>query len=270
MTAAARLPPELERAIFELAAHTDRTAIPKLLRVAQRVLIWLEPLLYRVLRFDGANPSVTQLEAIKAKPASFLASAVRHVNFDGNVSLDVVKSILESCPGIVNLGLGWELGNPTFSPVLGNMRIQRLSANLRELFRRDGESAVDLEHPMFNSVTHLELLDDLGTKTEVWMKRLSTLSTLTHLSFSPPDGDNLPLMQNILAATPRIQVLLISFFFGEEEDARLVAARIKFVDARLVVGMYGDYRADWERGARGGDDQWIRADGFVARKGAGK
>ncbi|KAJ6516533.1 hypothetical protein C8R47DRAFT_1063238 [Mycena vitilis] len=44
-----RLPAELERYVFEQVALSRTVAIPRLLRVAQRVKIWIEPLLYRTI-----------------------------------------------------------------------------------------------------------------------------------------------------------------------------------------------------------------------------
>ncbi|KAJ7699025.1 hypothetical protein B0H17DRAFT_1196611 [Mycena rosella] len=268
-----RLPPELERGIFELAADTYPTTIPTLLQVAQRVRIWVEPLLYRVLRLDILSPhlAVKLLQTIKAKPPQFAASSVQHVlllhsSFGDRFNSDV-ESLLESCPSIINLAFIGGSAHISILPLLGNMHVQRLTVRLGDLFSDDRDpDAIDLGHPMFGSMTHLDLLDDLRG----WMQRFSTLPALTHLAFTGPHLENLPIMQGILEASPRIQVLLLSFFFGEEDDARLVAARIKFVDARVVVGLYGDYRTDWERGARSGDDQWIRAEKFVARKRRGE
>ncbi|KAJ7699011.1 hypothetical protein B0H17DRAFT_317412 [Mycena rosella] len=170
------LPTELERAIFELAANTSPSTIPTLLRVAQRVRIWLEPLLYRVLVFDNFKSGLNLREAIEAKSAHFL-SAVRHVNFvQGVITTSDAKSILESCPGIVNLGLPWDVADPSLLPLLGTMCLQRLSANLLELFGQ--HSAGDLKHPLFRSVTHIGLIDGIEAGDVVWMKRLSTLPAL--------------------------------------------------------------------------------------------
>ncbi|KAJ7659091.1 hypothetical protein DFH06DRAFT_1130657 [Mycena polygramma] len=68
------LPPELERHIFELAALSHPMLIPNMIRVAWRVKLWIEPLLYRTLAFgvkiDGLpifRPEiVTQIAHTKA------------------------------------------------------------------------------------------------------------------------------------------------------------------------------------------------------------
>ncbi|KAJ7699024.1 hypothetical protein B0H17DRAFT_1196610 [Mycena rosella] len=262
------LPPELERAIFELAAHTDPKAIPTLLLLAQRVRIWLEPLLYRVLQLGtgGAEYTGMILEAIKTKPAPFLVSNVQNVLLHPCAGLNWV-SLLESCPGIVNLVLLGSVACPSLLPLLGSMHVQRLTGSLARLFGR--KTAVDWEHPLFGSVTHIYLLDWITMEEEIWMKHLSTLPALTHLAFTRPDHSNL--LRNILGVSPRLQVLLVLFHSQEAGGASLFLDEIDFSDVRLVVGMYvDDYFADWERGARGGEDIWIRADGFVARKRRGE
>ncbi|KAJ7928326.1 hypothetical protein B0H13DRAFT_2311607 [Mycena leptocephala] len=43
-------PPDLEREIFGTTALMYPGEMPTLLRVARRVLIWIEPLLYRVTK----------------------------------------------------------------------------------------------------------------------------------------------------------------------------------------------------------------------------
>ncbi|KAJ7699047.1 hypothetical protein B0H17DRAFT_317785 [Mycena rosella] len=280
-----RLPPELERAIFQLTGHIYSRTIPKLLRVAQRVLLWLEPLLYGVLVFNKKN-GLKLTEAIKAKPASFLESAVRHVHFGWDTTLDAVavKSILESCPGIVNLGLDLRTTDPSLLPLLGNMHLQRLNASLRQLFADsdDAEFAVDFEHPLFNSVTHLDLSDEPYTDGQyaVWVKGLSTLPALTHLAFTSPYTTSLATMQSILAASPRLQVLLPTFPANSATEADMIGyddeitldldelEQIGPLDPRLVVGLYADvnYYEDWECGARGKKDIWTRAEEFLARK----
>ncbi|KAJ7699008.1 hypothetical protein B0H17DRAFT_1049915, partial [Mycena rosella] len=148
------------------------------------------------------------------------------------------------------------------------MHLQRLAADLRKLFGDD--NAVDLKHPLFLSVTHLDLLDGIDTENKVWMKCLSTLPALTHLALTAPNEDDLPLMRDILGASPRMQILLAVFDDSSACAATSFAAGIHFVHARLVVGLDDGEGADWERDARGGEGMWNRAENFVARKRRGE
>ncbi|KAJ6530040.1 hypothetical protein DFH09DRAFT_151901 [Mycena vulgaris] len=279
-------PPELERAIFEATAQSYPTLIPRLLLVARRFHIWLEPLLYRVLRLDSSRRIAGILAAIQTKPATFLASTVKHVLFrsrylsgtkEDSLTPAALKSFLESCPGIVDLQL-FASPDPRILPALGNMHIQRLSAELAALFwyghdeDRDAEEAVDLEHALFRSVTHLLLFDTLTDHEypEGITMRLSKLPALTHLSFRWGDEPD-PLVIHRILATTHIQVLLVMFPIWKADEANSYSEELSWVaDVRVVVGMYRNHSADWESGAWGGEDIWMRAEKFVARKRRGE
>ncbi|KAJ7131271.1 hypothetical protein C8R44DRAFT_850069, partial [Mycena epipterygia] len=75
-------PPEREREIFEIAALLYPGAIPILLRVARRVLVWIEPLLYRVVYVNGHPPysdmAHALLRATTTKAPDFF-HVVRHL-----------------------------------------------------------------------------------------------------------------------------------------------------------------------------------------------
>ncbi|KAJ7691867.1 hypothetical protein B0H14DRAFT_3906143, partial [Mycena olivaceomarginata] len=74
-------PPELERELFETAALVHPATIPALLRVAKRVLLWIEPYLYRVIRMHRDNRAMVTavLEAMKSKTQEFFRQAVLRV-----------------------------------------------------------------------------------------------------------------------------------------------------------------------------------------------
>ncbi|KAJ6546090.1 hypothetical protein DFH09DRAFT_1367520 [Mycena vulgaris] len=90
---APRLPMELERYIFELVAHFHPEMTPSLLRVAHRVHLWIEPLLYTVLALTTPARTEALLEAVAAKPAPFLDAAVRRVLVHWDDSLPALARI---------------------------------------------------------------------------------------------------------------------------------------------------------------------------------
>ncbi|KAJ7714002.1 hypothetical protein B0H16DRAFT_1619667 [Mycena metata] len=57
---------------------------------------------------------------------------------------------------------------------------------------------------------------------------------------------------------------LITAFGGEGDGARApaFASRLTSNDARAVVMAPSGYKQDWEKGVRGGDDFWVRAEAF--------
>ncbi|KAJ7264516.1 hypothetical protein B0H12DRAFT_229950 [Mycena haematopus] len=276
MSSGGKLPIELERLIFEYAAETT-SVIPKLVLVAQRVREWLEPLLYRVLNLSSPNLAATVLESLKTKPASFLASTIRHVLvYSSTYSLErtTLESFIESCPAMLSLTIIGNVAGPNLLPALGSIRVQRLSVDVGQLFNdedEDGEeSAVDLEHPLFAAVSHLDILDgfdieDAEPQGLEWLRHLATLPALTHLSFSstPP---NPFIVQEILQNCPLIRVLVVAFADKDKDGADTYLEHSNISDSRFVVVTSMDYYEDWERGARGEDDVWARAAEFISRK----
>ncbi|KAJ7065685.1 hypothetical protein C8F01DRAFT_1249260 [Mycena amicta] len=74
-----RLPPDLEREIFEYTAELYPAAIPSLLCVAHRVLVWIEPIAYRTIDIDSSKHLSAFLAATKSKPAEFFAKHVQRI-----------------------------------------------------------------------------------------------------------------------------------------------------------------------------------------------
>ncbi|KAJ7436802.1 hypothetical protein B0H11DRAFT_2109245 [Mycena galericulata] len=125
------LPLEMEREIFETAALVHPGEIPTLLRVAHRVLVWIEPFLYKVI-----PASTHSLTAIKSKPPRFLHNAVRHLllDFTATWSSEEGRDILKLCTGVVNFAVVAHLSKPVLLPILADMHVWRLSVCLEDLF----------------------------------------------------------------------------------------------------------------------------------------
>ncbi|KAJ7159205.1 hypothetical protein C8R43DRAFT_994160 [Mycena crocata] len=160
--AEAVFPVELEREILETAALLYPCEMPTFLRVAQRVLIWIEPLLYRVIRI-GKGPrnrevAAAILNATRPKPASFF-KCVRHLRMQRTspCTLDEVREVLKVCTSVVSLCLFDALSNPGILPVLARMQIQQLSISFEGLFW--GSMAIDWQQAPFNSITYLHDFD---------------------------------------------------------------------------------------------------------------
>ncbi|KAJ7171448.1 hypothetical protein C8R46DRAFT_1349417 [Mycena filopes] len=144
------VPAELERDIFETTALLYPKTIPNLLRVARRVLIWIEPFLYRVVRFEVPhNPGI---HALLQKPPEFWNLAVRHL-----VLLDTgddALRLLNTCNGITSLGIGSSYPDSTISlaSILPDSRIRRLAVQLPRI-------SPELRRSLFAAITHLAVLD---------------------------------------------------------------------------------------------------------------
>ncbi|KAJ7134005.1 hypothetical protein C8R43DRAFT_639224 [Mycena crocata] len=109
------LPPELEREIFEMAAHIRPIGILRLMLVASRVKIWLEPLLYRTIALsvhpfrassDHPNPQWKSfMHVVQSNPVAFLLASVRHLYLADSVPSEHAKWLLSTCSGIENLSI---------------------------------------------------------------------------------------------------------------------------------------------------------------------
>ncbi|KAJ6571127.1 hypothetical protein B0H19DRAFT_1255125 [Mycena capillaripes] len=111
-----RLPRELERMIFEIAALLHPTCILPLMLVAARVKQWVEPFLYRVvlinsppgqqvLGFHNCSTAIFT-QAIQKKPPAFFRDSVKSLFPEMYASFADVGPILAACGDIANQFMG--------------------------------------------------------------------------------------------------------------------------------------------------------------------
>ncbi|KAJ7171259.1 hypothetical protein C8R46DRAFT_1032903 [Mycena filopes] len=261
---APRLPPELERDIFELAAFCHKSCIPSYLLVAHRIHEWIEPILYNTLILQRpANYSKTERIPTPAdcRTLAFLASNVHHLNISGSCPPDQLHALLDACKNTRNLAL-WSLPLPNLLPFLQPMPLARLSADIAYLF--GGLLRMNFQHPAFAALTHLDVR---GAAFDDWalFGGLARAPALTHLSFR--DKFHPRLLRGALAHCAKLQAL------GVIWSPRKSAVDVKagaVVDARFFMVVCTDWAEDWETGARGGCDIWTRAESFIAKKQAGE
>ncbi|KAJ7620818.1 hypothetical protein DFH06DRAFT_62134 [Mycena polygramma] len=262
-------PAELEREIFETTAQRHPGEILTLLRVARRVLVSIEPLLYRVareseLRWASLNAF---LKAVDSKPADFFHKCVRHLCLEFMTRTDDAVRILEVCTGVVDLALGDQATSPDLLPFLAKMPLRRLSADLSSLF---GE-AINLAHPMFRSLTHLDMMDlgDCEWEPEI-LPHIPALPALTHLALNWDVSRDA--LEDCLEQSPRLKLMLLVWICSEEHLYKTMQIPHSYdVDVRLVMGCCNkEYWANWEASARGLPCLWSLGDEFVARKHRGE
>ncbi|KAJ7162817.1 hypothetical protein C8R46DRAFT_1101598 [Mycena filopes] len=264
------LPAELEREIFEIAASRGRSSIPRLLLVARRVKIWLEPLLYRVILVNGRNRFSVRSVLDSNKPSEFFQKAVRHLGFSGtdgdtpSLTPQDVRRMLELCPGVTDFASVGAYTDSLLLPLFANMQLQRLSLFLPQLF---DHSTVDLTHPAFCCLTHLDMFGYVSDGIPDVLPHIPTLTALTHLSLDPDIPRDNALV--VLAECPRLQLLVVlwSCFQVEEYKEAMIPS---VLDVRYVIGTYDRYWREWEAGAKGLSDFWSLGDAFVARKRRGE
>ncbi|KAF8201877.1 hypothetical protein K438DRAFT_1965329 [Mycena galopus ATCC 62051] len=262
-----RLPVELERHIFEIAAHLHSKSIPKLLLVAQRVKIWVTPILYRVvvvysyllpghLSFDFPH----FISAIQSQPIS---EHIRNLFISHDVrappSPEDLVHALASCSAVQNLALLYS-AEPDHLPLLSAMPLCRLCISLKDVFPR---TDIDFFHSIFSHLTHLELRDHLEGATWAQWKGLALIPNLTHLACWMERS--IAILEGALAACPRLQVLVYLYWGGAGIGLELLAHDIRFLCILAPNSV-----ADWQIGASGGDDFWVRAETFIAQRNSGE
>ncbi|KAJ7480867.1 hypothetical protein FB451DRAFT_154011 [Mycena latifolia] len=281
MAAGPAFPPELEREICETTALAHPSTIPVLLRVARRIHIWfasfyfenaynliqsrIEPLLYRVVSVGGTSPFSDMgralLCATKSKPASFFHNAVRHLFLDTSASwtFDEAVQVLKVCTGLAEFASYGDLLDPTLLPILGGLPLRRLSTDLYRLF--DGYESIDLMHPAFASLTHLEILDPIYDDDTRIISRLPALPALTHLRLS----DNVPWkhVETLLAECPHLELWISSFPAMKAPWAVQQARMGPIHDPRFVITIYRSHPGSWEAYQRR-PSTWALAEDFVA------
>ncbi|KAF8143874.1 hypothetical protein K438DRAFT_2029391 [Mycena galopus ATCC 62051] len=280
-------PEDLERCIFECAAFFHTDCIPALLLVAHRVKIWIEPLFYKAVtiyglpRGTGPKPntnfrhSVPALYSLmKSKPASFFSDHVRHVQLVGVPIAEILPALAE-CNAATNLALfnvSCVEGDAALLKLLGEFPLKRLSAPDYYWLRPGGLG--DFSHPLFAHITHLDLPGNLthGNHSAKW-SQLALIPRLTHLSFSDDFLSFCTIGVILEHHCNALQVLALVVssptmpkFVKGALNAELRSASF---DPRVVFLVVADRQADWERGARGGDDYWIAAERLVEKHRAG-
>ncbi|KAF7369641.1 hypothetical protein MVEN_00295100 [Mycena venus] len=263
-----RLPPELERTIFEVAALLRPKDIPALLRVAWRVKHWIEPLLFRII-FVSSSP-VCETEGFLAVPldillnkippesGSFFESSVHHifVDLDQEQKISILDTILAASPRVTNLFILDDL-TPQQLPSLGRLDgFLCFTIDLSPLF---APTAIDFGASLFRNLTHLELLDgshDLPSD-------ITVIPKLTHIAFNISSG----IASLHARIQPNTQLRCIVFL---QTTQPLAETSPVSDDVRFLCIRQTNFRVDWLRGATTGVDYWTLADAFIAAKQAGR
>ncbi|KAJ6533321.1 hypothetical protein DFH09DRAFT_1370097 [Mycena vulgaris] len=265
-----RLPPELERQIFEIAALSRPVAIPTLMLVAWRVKTWLEPLLYRVVSLtdrpskDGFPHFTSEilLRAVHQKPAGFLEKSVRHLYLWQAYRCDMAV-ILPACTGVTSLFVmttGLDLHS------VGDMQdLRRLAIEIGVLFSNHD---LDFTHHLFRNITHLEIFDERDPPISIWAG-LPLVPNLTHLSFWGRMLLDIA-AHSVLPACPRLQYLVFLGTSTSLAAAELTAYKTLAADPRFVAVALTDFEGDWLHGAQLGQDYWSSVEVFVAAKRTGQ
>ncbi|KAJ3508525.1 hypothetical protein NLJ89_g5702 [Agrocybe chaxingu] len=189
-----RLPLELERDIFEIAAYQDLGSAYQLLFVAKRVYQWIEPMVYRVLlrfttkptRLRSSLRSCPLLDQCQTdqEPSPRLkqvSSYTTHLMVQ-DVHANVANEILKLHSRVQDLAL-WAISGShrQLAHTLTTLRLQRLSTSLDKLLLQD--DGLQFDPTLFPYLTHLDIVDAGEYRDRVFSK-LHLLPRLSHFAWS--------------------------------------------------------------------------------------
>ncbi|TFK64851.1 hypothetical protein BDN72DRAFT_251517 [Pluteus cervinus] len=160
------LPFELWSEIVEIAASFSLHQAATLALVSQAFSDWVQPFLYGTVVYykkgDGWPLEVARLDWFQAR-GKHLRNLMWGELQDEQIRLLV--SILEICTTIENLAVWGNVHNTDISvlrPALSNLRLRELSINPFALFVNKRFSETEAQDPMFQYVTHLDVVYDEG------------------------------------------------------------------------------------------------------------
>ncbi|KAJ7062454.1 hypothetical protein B0H15DRAFT_463526 [Mycena belliarum] len=259
------IPLELEREIFETAAYSSPEVIRNLVLVAHRAYEWIDRIRYQTVSSHGsACPFRFLQQAIRSnsKTDDFFHDRVRNLFVDfmkDGIQRNDLPDVLSMCTGVRSLVLLGVTVEPLMSTYLRNLKLQRLS-----FFLIPGLVWIDPLYPVFASLTHLDLFDDLSNGSVDFpslLADLALLPALTHLALFNVDPAELE--PEDIPALKKIEVLVIM-----ELSKPHYLSMYSFDDPRIVVMWLNneEYAEDWLNGTRGDPDFWARAELFIGMR----
>ncbi|KAJ7785709.1 hypothetical protein B0H16DRAFT_2496 [Mycena metata] len=234
MSTEPRLPLDLERVIFELAADGDLQSMVRLILVARKCRAWIEPLLYRsVVVCQSSWNFHSFLRTLEAHPA-------RHAKWIKSIQIDpyilpndpAVTRILSMCTGVVNLA-DFSHGRTPFS-ILSRLRLEKLCISLDII--EDLPDGPYFRHAAFAHLTHLHILDPPQRWPHI---PFADLPSLTHLALqnykTQIRSTNIPVLQKILSECAVLQTLVVFIPPCRKEYQNAENTKLLVGDRRLAI-----------------------------------
>ncbi|TFK64839.1 hypothetical protein BDN72DRAFT_962957 [Pluteus cervinus] len=262
------LPPEIWQEIVEISASSSSRQAAQLSVVSSFFYRCARPILFRI--FICRNypetfvPDATWFEAN--------GKYIRHLLW--RQSIQQLPPLLSFCPNIENMAI-WVNSNsnviPALLPALSNLRLRRLSINIYALYSDTPFTIAHAREPMFQNLTHLDVLNSCFT----WdlFQGFAELPRLTHITFSDNVAD--VIIQNLSQKCDGLRVIIVLESLEHETgDTKGFVRETEYfragIDDPRVVGLTCEYEGDWELGAEGKDDMWVKAEEIVDKRRAAK
>ncbi|KAF8969000.1 hypothetical protein BDZ97DRAFT_301773 [Flammula alnicola] len=258
-----RLPGELEREIFVIAALSFPQCILALLLVARRVHIWVEPELYRIvsdrekvippLYSVGDRTGLLDLDRLRK-----FGPWVKHVLLEYRPIREVIQ-VLECCPNVHDLSLR-ELQGPCIRliPILEKLPLRWMSFDPMYFFQcKSPDVSIPFDQPTFHNLTHLVV-----NTTSSWTnwQQLARLPKLTHIAMMHNHSVNQQLIDHITDECASLELFVLFYWYN-----RLYVDGVTWnqKDPRVVIMravQYNVFTVRWGKGSLGEEDFWITAE----------
>lgn len=175
----------------------------------------------------------------------------------------IVDAILQACPHITHLFSS--LSHKSNLKALESIHcLRRLTVDTTRLFV---DHPFDFTHPLFRSLTHLELTDKPHSLDGTLYARLTDIPNLTHISFNAIRLFSV--VYPLLETSIRLQlIVLLSTVDKRKQDNAAIQPKPR-LDDRFVHTDQTNFLADWLGPANCAGDYWERAEDFVAARRAG-
>ncbi|TFK70898.1 hypothetical protein BDN72DRAFT_958514, partial [Pluteus cervinus] len=283
-----RLPPEVERLIFELALQSYIQDATNLFLVAHRVREWLTPKAFEVVLICDEEDFPTPFTMDKLKKygryVHYMCIAEHSLPGPNNSGYPdgIVSFCLSFCPNVISLAAWWGGLNARLDPsLLSKLPLTTMSIDPERLFAELTPPSVPPlsdfpqspthtpeqipPEPLFSGIAHLEILNEdtsiFGHPNQKLVLILH-FPNLTHIALPRWRGAKATNLLFFLENCQNLKALILwsSGSVGlDSEGAEMVPMEVRH-DERLVV-MRCSRVEDWKKGARGtGYDMWSFAD----------
>ncbi|CAK5270537.1 unnamed protein product, partial [Mycena citricolor] len=272
ISGAPRLPPELEREIFEMVVRCDwvedwsRNSVWSMTLllplVCQRVRQWIEPLIYRKISIlqphNGAPTEALFLRTLASRPPSFFAAHVRTLYFHHGIESHVIQRALEVCTNASDVACSSTYA--ALAHLLSPFPITRLLV-------ADVEGLTADSAPWCRNITHLGLSARLSAHPE---SLLTTFPSLAYLAVewaavSTPDESAAAAVIRGLMAAQDSQLRMLVLVTETKTDYRWAIQNLKEAGfdlkaARFHLHLRPVFDATWDCWPRRDSDLFAEAE----------
>ncbi|KAJ2932282.1 hypothetical protein H1R20_g4806, partial [Candolleomyces eurysporus] len=240
------IPPEIERAIFDIFLSNNPRDGTIVIRLAKRFRDWYEYLPYRVVNLLRGERDFFNVKDKNIQPPSmqYIGHYIHHLLVGDELGVESITQILQLCPNVHNLGLWSPHSVTSFFPVLQTLKLRELSTKMALLAPEEFDS------PAFAFLTHLDMMDYNSDEWPHW-KALGSLPSLTHLALTTSNSINPFMIQPIIDKCQKLEVLILISTMSRLRDPRLVC-----------FGMLRFNENQWVRCARG-NSFWNSAERII-------